>query len=722
MGEVKISAKLTGVVMVTVGTMFAALSVYAYIHGRDIYLNQASNIVQAVRTSRVRSLEAYFTRTQHTLDSSAESPRVQQMLREMPPAVLELPKELSRVQPPQAADTSMRAYYEGPYRDRVREAGIPWEGADRYFSIPRSNIVLQSIYLPPGAHALALQKAAGQTHYGRLYQTFDKPSSDWANAFGLYDIFLIDTAGNVVYTVRKEIDFGTNVKTGPFRKSGLAQAFLLASRSSVRDQTYFTDCTAYEPTVGASACFASVPVFGTAREGLLGVYIAQLSGDALNGIVGDREGLGSTGECYLVGPDMLMRTDSRSVPNAILRLKVETEAVRRGLRGESGVIEQTGYLGNRTLAAFSPMNAGSMHWVVVAKIEYAELMAPARQLALRVAAVMTFCSLGCVVLLYLSMDRLVIRHLKALAGAAKNIEEGHLGEELPITTRDEFGQLYRTFNGMVRSVNTQSKELVTLNTALGMVHTSLEGVILRCNPRFAEIIGRPAQEIPGTTVQAITPAEDWPASRQMIAGLSIRGSGPASMEKRYLRPDGSHIWTRVTSSLRLGADGQPSYLFTLVEDIQSLKTAEAALLQAEQKFREIYEHAPEGIFQTTPTGKSLTLNPAGAKMLGYLSPEDAVAAIDNSAKTTWSDPKHREEYIKLLEKDGEINSFATQLRCKDGTTIWVALSAPRCHAKPRRRTPFRRRKREDTLLPGFHGEHHGKAAVGECASRNLAAV
>ena len=110
------------------------------------------------------------------------------------------------------------------------------------------------------------------------------------------------------------------------------------------------------------------------------------------------------------------------------------------------------------------------------------------------------------------------------------------------------------------------------------------------------------------------------------------------------------------------------------KDITERKIAEQALREAESRYRDIYDRALEGMFQTSVEGRSLTANPALAKMLGYDSPQDVVASVTDSANQVWVDPQERERYLQLLEEHGSVLGFECQYKRKDGSVIWVALS------------------------------------------------
>ena len=111
-------------------------------------------------------------------------------------------------------------------------------------------------------------------------------------------------------------------------------------------------------------------------------------------------------------------------------------------------------------------------------------------------------------------------------------------------------------------------------------------------------------------------------------------------------------------------------VMAVYEDVTERRQAEEALLQAERKYRSLFENAVEGIFQSTPEGRFLTVNPALARILGYSSPEELVGGIHDITHQIYADPERRREYARLLEEHGFVLGFECQLNRKDGSTIW----------------------------------------------------
>lgn len=108
------------------------------------------------------------------------------------------------------------------------------------------------------------------------------------------------------------------------------------------------------------------------------------------------------------------------------------------------------------------------------------------------------------------------------------------------------------------------------------------------------------------------------------------------------------------------------------EIAQRIKT-EQALRNAEEKYRTIFERAVEGIFRSTLDGQFEEVNPALARILGYESPEEAIACAD--VASTFADTAERERYVKTIMRDKSLRDYEVQVRRKDGSMIWISESS-----------------------------------------------
>ncbi len=133
-------------------------------------------------------------------------------------------------------------------------------------------------------------------------------------------------------------------------------------------------------------------------------------------------------------------------------------------------------------------------------------------------------------------------------------------------------------------------------------------------------------------------------------------------------------WYHVINTLVRHSDGTMSKL-AVIHDITERKAAEKALQEAEAKYRGIFENAVEGIFQSTPGGRLLSVNPALAKMYGYDSPEDMLTSIMDLGHQVFVDPEQRNEFKREMEKSGVIRGGQYQLYRKDGSTFWISVDA-----------------------------------------------
>ena len=122
-------------------------------------------------------------------------------------------------------------------------------------------------------------------------------------------------------------------------------------------------------------------------------------------------------------------------------------------------------------------------------------------------------------------------------------------------------------------------------------------------------------------------------------------------------------------------NGNGMLLGGIAIDITEYKRAELSRDKAEEKFRDIFENAREGIFQSTPEGQYLVANPALARMHGYESPEALIESCRDISHQIYADPERREEFKRLMETAGVVKDFEMKTRQKDGSNRWVSVNA-----------------------------------------------
>jgi class 3 adenylate cyclase len=200
----------------------------------------------------------------------------------------------------------------------------------------------------------------------------------------------------------------------------------------------------------------------------------------------EESGMGRTGETFIVGPDDLMRSDSRLFvenPEAFERDVVQagtppdvaqesirqngttlvqpvaTEATQLAQRGQRGTLIAQDYLGHETLQAYAPVDVAGLHWAVIAKIDTSEAFAPVSAFT-RTLVLSTTVIIFVVCIAAMLLARLFVRPIRRLESGAQRISSGEYGVSLPVQSRDEFGDLTVAFNEMSRNLAIK-EELLT---------------------------------------------------------------------------------------------------------------------------------------------------------------------------------------------------------------------------------------------------------------------
>ncbi|HVK13789.1 MAG TPA: ATP-binding protein [Gemmataceae bacterium] len=222
--------------------------------------------------------------------------------------------------------------------------------------------------------------------------------------------------------------------------------------------------------------------------------------------------------------------------------------------------------------------------------------------------------------------------------------------------RREAGEAVRASEERFRGIFAQ--------TLAGIAETDLTGRFVQVNPRYCEIVGRPAAELYGLRMQDITHPDDLPLNLPRFERAAADGT-PFVIEKRYVRPDGSAVWVNNSVSLVRDGQGRPTNIVAACLDVTANKQAEAALRDSEAHFRSMADNAPAILWVTDPAGQCTYLNrrwyeftgrPAGTDLgLGWLSavhPDDGPRAKEALLVANARHAPFRIEY-RLRRHDGQ---------------------------------------------------------------------
>lgn len=309
--------------------------------------------------------------------------------------------------------------------------------------------VLQREFVQENPHPAGGREALDSSGSGSQYDLVHAKYHPYLRSImqqnNYYDVFLVDPEGEVIYSAAKEADFATSLATGAWRDSDLGRVWR-ATESLAPGETVFTDIRQYGPSADEPASFAAAPIFGKSGS-RMGTLVLQLPADYLNDIIASADGLGETGQAYVVGSDGRLRSNTRGDGPRTLDSIPPDPAVDAALRGDiGGFHEATGLDGVPVLAAALPVTFKDLKWVVVLEQTEEEVMAPL--LELRNILVLQASGLTLLIaLLGLLFARAIARPFGGVGEALTRMSQGDYASAIPYLDRgDDAGLLARNLD------------------------------------------------------------------------------------------------------------------------------------------------------------------------------------------------------------------------------------------------------------------------------------
>lgn len=254
-----------------------------------------------------------------------------------------------------------------------------------------------------------------QSAYDEALALYDERLRRFIENFGYEDMYLINfETGTVVYSVQRNVDFGTSLLNGPYRLSGLAEVVRAVQQNPTRWSLQVEDYTRYQPALSAPAAFVAGPIYNGPH--VIGIIALRMPSATITQILtGDNswaeEGLGMSGQSFLVGPDFRLRSEARGLledpaayeaalrntdiaaatrtdigtfQTSLLLQPANTVGVAAALEGRTDVIIQRNAFGTEVLSVFAPLDLPGLDWVIVTEMNLDEVYAPIHNLEARI--------------------------------------------------------------------------------------------------------------------------------------------------------------------------------------------------------------------------------------------------------------------------------------------------------------------------------------------------
>jgi PAS domain S-box-containing protein len=190
------------------------------------------------------------------------------------------------------------------------------------------------------------------------------------------------------------------------------------------------------------------------------------------------------------------------------------------------------------------------------------------------------------------------------------------------------------------------------------------------NREYEALLQMRPEDWRGRTDDDLWPPDTAAQFRRNDERALMSGATVDTVENTVNRNGAQQYWRVIKFPMKDAAGKR--YLDGIAVDVTGRKQAEEALRRAEERYRSIFEHAVEGIFQTTREGRYLTVNPALVRIYGYESSEEMLSRVTDIGRQIYVDPTRREEFVRLIEQHGAITEFESRIARKDGRVIWIS--------------------------------------------------
>ena len=480
-----------------------ALGAFSYYSERTSITDRASEELGALRSIKGQQIQTYFDTVSKVIQQHAVLPQFVDATKALNAQFPQLKDRAAKNMAQQRSE--LKAYYAGPFSQEYakRTGAAPQSAVGIAEKIADETVAAQYQYIASNPKPLGQKNEADSredgSDYSKTHASFHPTARKLVERFGLYDLFLVDpNTGFVVYTYFKELDYGTNLVSGPYAKTPLGEAFIAGKQAAKPDTVWLTDYAPYFPSYEDQATFMSVPIFEGSK--LVSVMIVQVPIDQINEVMTfskkwKEAGLEKTGETYLVGLDSAPRSISRGMvedKDGYLRTlkglltepvlsaigatksdiglrKLDSAGIKRALAGETGVAAYDNYRKSEVFGAFGPVQVLNQKFGLVAEQDTSEVLAAAKASLIRLligAGILTALLAGAALVMAKKLAKSVVEPLDKIQATVTKLQAGDLNARVELTSKDEFGQLAGALDNLLNERLTVLQRAAIENEAL----------------------------------------------------------------------------------------------------------------------------------------------------------------------------------------------------------------------------------------------------------------
>ncbi len=366
----------------------------------------------------------------------------------------------------------------------------------------------------------------------KTYQEMSPLFEYYMKAFGYSDIILLGDNGKTIYSAAANTEYDpdseVNVATEPATR-------MLWDKIIESELPTMTDILKFQEDL-PPALFMGAPVYTDTGE-MGAVLICQINAARLNVLIAEHTGMGATGDTYIVGADLLMRSSSRFLgEDIILKQKVDTQTARQAFKNQAGTEAGADYRGIDVLSAFSHLNLAEkigtdFDWAIITKIDEKEALALLHKLEMN-----TYWGMGILIFLVgivgFIQSKMIAKPINELSYRIVMLNDGDFTAEVPLThpnRSDEIGLLLRTFNEGSRKFRSQMKNLLEstnlLVASISRISTTASQLATSASETSSSIseVTTTAEEVKQTSQVASEKAEYVAQSADSTTRISFAG-------------------------------------------------------------------------------------------------------------------------------------------------------------------------------------------------------